>query len=156
MKIVKRACIGVLALAIAGTITHRLCLQLRPLPINSCVNRPMTQAEWDLRFGTNTNTPMPAHCSMVDEFPYPPVNETPSVSASDLRKIRALASWAAWMPFRTTRIQVWNSTNVSLLTYERHTSKLEFTKEASGWHMERVGGIMDWISEDAEPTFSFH
>lgn len=143
-----------LALVVTTSIGHRLWLEYRPLPVTACVQRPMTEAEWKLRAGTNT--PMPTNCFMIDETPYPTPGHSAPISTKDIRKIRALASWGAPLPFRTVRVQVWGPTNVSLVTYERHTTELAFKRDASGWHMERIGGQIDWISEDARPILSFH
>jgi hypothetical protein len=99
---------------------------------------------------------MPANVSTIDESPFPNPGQPPLVSGWDIFRICALASWGALMPFRTVHIGVWNSTNVILQAYERNTSQLAFTKDASGWHMERIGGQIDWVSKAAKPIFSFH
>ena len=157
MKTFTRAVLTALALGIVASIGHRLWLQYRPLPVTACVRRPMAQAEWAKwkpRFGTNTL--MPSNIFMIDESPYPAPGHPAPISPKDICKIRALASWATWLPFRTVRIQVWSPTNVSMTAFERHTSKLEFNKDASGWHMASVEGQIDWISEDAKPILSSH
>jgi hypothetical protein len=154
MKTLRLCLLATMALAIAASVAQRLWLQYRPLPVTLCVQRPMTQVEWEARAGTNV--PMPPNFSMIDEAPYTASAHAALVSSRDIRKIRALASWGAALPFRTVRIHVWSSTNVTLAAYERHTMELAFTKDASGWHMERVGGQIDWASEDAKPILSFH
>jgi len=150
----RRGLLALLVVVVGASVIHRLWLQFRPLPITVCRERPMTEAEWRLHVGTNTA--MPANISMVDESPFPSPGQPALVSAWDIRKIRALASWGTLMPFRIVHIRVWNSTNVTLQAYERNTSQLAFTKDAAGWHVERIGGQIDWVSEDAKPIFSFH
>jgi hypothetical protein len=130
---------------------YKVAMPSPPLP---GAERPMTEAEWVLRAGTNA--PMPTNFFTIDETPYPAPAQPAPISRKDIRRIRALSSWGALMPFRTMRVQVWNSTNVTLGVYELHTTELAFTKDASGWHMERIGGQIDWLSEDAKPFFSFH
>ena len=146
--------VGLLTVIVGASVVHRLWLQFRPLPITLCKERPMTLSEWQLRAGTNS--PMPAKCFMVDESPFLRPGQPALVSAGDIRKIRGLSSWGALMPWRTEKIQVWNSTNVTLSVYERHTTQLAFRKDASGWHMQRITAQIDRISKDAEPLLSFH
>src|SRR5438876_7421204 len=113
MKTFRRIVLAALGLLFSASIGHRLWFQYRPLPAAACVQRPMTQAEWELRAGTNS--PVPANFSMIDESPYPAAGHPVPISTKDIRKIRALASWGALLPFRTVWVQVWGPTNVSLL-----------------------------------------
>jgi hypothetical protein len=114
----------------------------------------MTQAEWEkLMFG---NGPVPTNQFLIDTHLYFPNTGPALISAYEIRKIRALASWSTLFPYRTVAVELWSTTNASLVPYERHTSELKFTKDAAGWHMERFGGQICWQSEDDEPKFSFH
>lgn len=114
----------------------------------------MTQNEWEI--GMRTNSPVPTNAMVTDNSPYPSTNGEMTLTSWDIQKIRALASWSAVFPYRTTLIQVWSRTNVTLQTYERKTTQLEVIKDASGWHMTPVRGEILWVSEDAKSILSFH
>jgi hypothetical protein len=114
----------------------------------------MTQMEWETLM--KTNSPMPGGSQVIDYLPYPALDKKIDLSFWDIQTIRALAAWGAIAPYRTIRIDVWSRTKVNLMTYERNTIELRFTKDASGWHMEALEGIIDWASESAMPTISFH
>jgi hypothetical protein len=114
----------------------------------------MTQAEWEkFMFG---NGPVATNQFLIDKRLYSPDSGPAPISAYEIRKIRARASWSTLFPYRTVAVELWSPTNASLVTFERHTSELKFTKDAAGWHMERIGGQICWQSEDDEPKVSFH
>jgi hypothetical protein len=154
MKAVRFWLLAFAALLIAASIFQRLWLQGRPLPIRFCVQRPMTQPEWETI--ARANIPVPMNFTVTDAFPYPRPGQSPLVTSQDIGKIRALASWGSLLPFRTVGIEVWSTNKVTLQVYERHTCELEFTKDTTGWHMEVVRGIVDYSSADAVPKLSFH
>jgi hypothetical protein len=138
---------------VALFIVPRLWLQFRPIPISSVIERPMTQAEWE-KFTGSTNT-MPMGSMMPDSLPYPAFDKQIYLSFWDVQVIRALASWNSFFPYRSIAISVSSRTNAAIHVYERHTTSLTFTKDESGWHMEREGGQIDWF-HGTEPTISFH
>jgi|GEM_PF-4138069 len=152
-KRIKLTILAILLMPVALTVAHRLWLQLRPLPTNILYQRPMTNTEWDK---LKCPAPFSTNFLMIDSFPYPDHGRTITLSPADFRTIRALASWGSFMPYRVTSIGIWDSTNVSAGVYELYTSELRFTKDSSGWHMKPIGGHIDWVSEKAKPTLSFH
>jgi len=114
----------------------------------------VTQAAWEAL--TKAKSPVGTNHFVIDYSPYPPTNKEQIIPFWEIQKIRALASWGAIFPYRTIRIEVWSRTNVILQTYELNTAELQFTKIASGWHMEPEKATIDWTSESAKPTVSFH
>ena len=139
---------------LCATVGHRLLLQFRPLPKHMVSQRSMTQAEYTRVFNWMTGA-VPTNFFMIDTRPYSDLGKDGELSLWDVLSIRALASWGALMPYRTTAIDVWSKTNVSVQVYERQTSQLRFSKDSRGWHMQRVGGQIDWV-EGGKPILSFH
>ncbi len=151
---VKRLGVASVLVILLASAAYRAWLQFRPLPISICVSRPGSQVEWERLM--RTNSPAPSRFFMTDYYRYPGTNEAFHLSTWDLLQIRALGSWGAVFPYRTTAVDVWSRTNVCLRTYERRTMELQFTKDALGWHMKPHLGTICYYSETDEPFFSFH
>jgi len=148
----KVARIVVMVLLLA-TISHRLFLQFRPLPKHIVSQRAMTKDEYTKMFRTTNEVPI--NFLMTDSRPYSDSEEDTKLSKWDFLCIRTIPSWGSFMPYRTTAIDVWNKTNVSVQVYERHIFQLRFTKDSKGWHVKEISGQIDW-APGGEPIFSFH
>ena len=142
----------VLAFLVA-TISHRIFLQFRPLPKHIVSQRAMTQDEYTKMFKTTNEVPI--NYLMTDSRPYSDSEEDTKLSMWDFLCIRTIPSWGSFMPYRTTAIDVWNKTNVSVQVYEHHAINLNFTKDSKGWHVKEISGQIDW-APGGEPILSFH
>jgi len=145
-----------LAVVVGLTAIHRLYFQFRPVPVWVGFTRAMKPAEkntWVARIG---NSPPSEQVEWWDSRPYPDPKGEVKLASTDLFVIRAKASWASLMPWRSTGIEARRSSEVILHVFERHHTQLHFTKDASGWRMKPFQPTCILRnSENEKPVFSF-
>ncbi len=146
--------LGLPALFIIG---HRVYFQFRPIPVVVGFTRSMTPAEKSAWVARMSNWPPPEQIEVQDSRAYLDPTGQVKLAPPDLFVIRAMASWTSSMPWRSTEIEVRSSSEVMLHVFERHHTRVRFTKDESGWHMKPIKpSCIFWASENAKPVFSFH